>query len=205
MPVIPDTYTTLSAMITPALFMTANGSLIISTSNRMSRIVDRIRQLNLEADELCRGTSRLDFVDDRLEHVTVQLSRMTTRSDLIRLALTLLYLAMAMYVGTSLTMAVDALLGNNLVVVPTTLAIVGVSLMLAACVQLLGPMTSRYRWEGAVEVNEEWLGLVKTTAAQCDAVMARIVALHPYDVPEVVVTPVTGLGSYLAWIDDAVE
>jgi hypothetical protein len=136
MPVIPDTYTTLSAMITPALFMTANGSLIISTSNRMSRIVDRIRQLNLEADELCRGTSRLDFVDDRLEHVTVQLNRMTTRSDLIRFALTLLYLAMAMYVGTSLTMAVDALLGNNLVVVPTTLAIAGVSLMLAACVQL---------------------------------------------------------------------
>lgn len=76
---------------------------------------------------------------------------------------------------------------------------------LAACVQLLGPMTSRYRWEGAVEVSEEWLGLVKTTAAQCDAAVDRIAALHPYDVPEIVVTPVTGLGSYLAWIDEAVE
>ena len=40
-----DTYTTLSAMITPAIFMTANASLIISTSNRMSRVVDRIRVL----------------------------------------------------------------------------------------------------------------------------------------------------------------
>jgi Protein of unknown function (DUF2721) len=136
MPVIPDTYTTLSAMITPALFMTANGSLIISTSNRMSRIVDRIRQLNHDADELCRGATKLDFIDDRLEHISVQLNRMMTRSDLIRLALTLLYLAMAMYVGTSLTMAVDALIGGYFVAVPTTLAIVGVSLMLAACVQL---------------------------------------------------------------------
>jgi len=136
MPVIPDTYATLSAMITPALFMTANGSLIISTSNRMSRVVDRIRLLNDEADAMCRGATQLDFLDDRLEHVTVQLNRMMVRSDLIRLALTLLYLAMAMYVGTSLTMAVDALVGGYFVVVPTTLAIAGVSLMLAACVQL---------------------------------------------------------------------
>ena len=58
------------------------------------------------------------------------------RSDLIRLALTLLYLAMAMYVGTSLTMAIDALIGGHLIFVPTTMAIAGVSLMLAACVQL---------------------------------------------------------------------
>jgi hypothetical protein len=136
MSVAPDTYVTLSAMITPALFMTVNGSLIISTSNRMSRVVDRVRQLNLEADALCRGDSSLDFLDDRLAHAANQLDRMMVRSDLIRLALTLLYLAMAMFVGTSLTMALDALIGNYLVVVPTTTAIIGVSLMLAACVQL---------------------------------------------------------------------
>lgn len=139
MPVAPDTYLTLSAMITPALFMTASGSLIISTSNRMSRVVDRIRQLNLEADALCRGVMELDFIDDRIDHATVQLDRMMTRSDLIRHALTLLYLAMATFVGTSLTMAVDALVGDYLVyleAVPTTMAIVGVGLMLAACVQL---------------------------------------------------------------------
>ena len=45
MPVAPPNYSTLAAMITPAIFMTATGSLIISTSNRMSRIVDRIRLL----------------------------------------------------------------------------------------------------------------------------------------------------------------
>jgi hypothetical protein len=136
MPVAPDTYLTLSAMITPALFMTATGSLIISTSNRMSRVVDRIRVLNRESDALCRGATELDFLDDRLEHVADQLDRMMIRNDLIRFALTSLYLAMAMFVGTSLTMAVDALIGNYLVALPTTLAILGVSLMLAACVLL---------------------------------------------------------------------
>lgn len=138
MPVaITEAYSTLSAMITPALFMTATGSLIISTSNRMSRVVDRIRQLNLEGDDLERGTKPVDFVDDRLEHVAVQLDRMVQRSDLIRLTLTLLYLAMAMYVGTSLTLALNALAGGRLIIVPTTLAILGVGLMLAACVQLI--------------------------------------------------------------------
>lgn len=137
MPFITENYATLTAMITPALFMTANGSLIISTSNRMSRIVDRTRQLSLTGDELSRGDKPLDFIDDRLEHVAVQLDRMVRRSDLIRYALTLLYLAMSMFVGTSLTMAVDALLEHPIIAVPTTLAIMGVSLMFAACVLLV--------------------------------------------------------------------
>lgn len=137
MPLLGEHYATLTAMITPALFMTANGSLIISTSNRMSRIVDRIRQLNQEGDDLGRGAKQLDFVEDRLEHVAVQLDRMVRRSALIRYALTLLYLAMTLFVGTSLTMAVDALLENPIVAVPTTLAIIGVTLMLAACVLLV--------------------------------------------------------------------
>ncbi|OJW13680.1 MAG: hypothetical protein BGO49_29570 [Planctomycetales bacterium 71-10] len=138
MPVIPTNYETLSAMITPALFMTATGSLIISTSNRMSRIVDRIRQLNHEGDELSRGAKKdVDFVEDRMEHVSVQLDRMVRRSDRIRSALTLLYSAMAMYVGTSLTVALVTLLGGSLLFIPTTTAILGVCLMLTACIQLL--------------------------------------------------------------------
>ena len=68
-PTITPGYATLSAMITPAIFLTANGSLIISTSNRMSRVVDRIRVLNDQADKLCRGATDLDYVPDRVAHV----------------------------------------------------------------------------------------------------------------------------------------
>src|SRR5438309_2799012 len=92
-PALNETYATLSAMITPAIFLTANGSLIISTSNRMSRIVDRIRVINDLADRLCRGATDLDFADDRLAHVQDQLNRLVLRSDRIRYALTSLYMA----------------------------------------------------------------------------------------------------------------
>src|SRR6516225_282805 len=103
MPIVPPpSYATLSAMITPAIFMTANGSLIISTSNRMSRVVDRIRVLNELGDALCRGASSLDFPAERLTHVHDQIERLVWRSELIRHALAMLYLAFGAFVGTSL-------------------------------------------------------------------------------------------------------
>jgi hypothetical protein len=131
------TYAVLSAMITPAIFMTANGSLIISTSNRMSRIVDRIRVLNDLGDRLCRGTADLDFLEERLTHVNDQLNRLIWRSDRIRYAMTALYLAFGAFAGTSLTLAIDVWTGNLLVALPTLLAVLGVGLMLFACVNMV--------------------------------------------------------------------
>ena len=75
---------------------------------------------------------------------------------------------------------------------------------LAACVQVLGPATSRYWWDGVIEHAEEWLCLAKTTAARADELVAAIVDLHPYEVPEVLVVPVTGSAPYLDWIDGSV-
>src|SRR5882757_3292923 len=98
-------YATLSAMITPALFMTANGSLIISTSNRMSRIVDRIRVLNDLSDSLDRGASDLDYPGHRRDHIADQLNHLEWRSDRVRYALTFLYVAQSLFVGTSLLLA----------------------------------------------------------------------------------------------------
>lgn len=136
MPIAPPNYSTLTAMITPALFMTATGSLIISTSNRMSRIVDRIHQLNEQGDSLSRGKSDLDFPAERLEHIATQLAHLVRRSDRIRQALTLLYLALALFVGTSLTTAIHVLVGSDVLAMPTALAIAGVTLLLLASVQL---------------------------------------------------------------------
>lgn len=145
MPVAPDNYLTLSAMITPALFMTANGSLIISTSNRMSRIVDRIRVLNDLADALGRGASDLDFPAERRAHITEELGRLQWRAGRIRNALSLLYLAFGSFVGTSLTLALDVLLNNQLVALPTGLAILGVTLLLAASVNLVAEARAALR------------------------------------------------------------
>ena len=77
---------------------------------------------------------------------------------------------------------------------------------LAACVQVVGPITSRYRWQGNVEEAQEWQCLAKTTRAAYEAVEAAIREAHSYDEPEIVATPVVaGSAGYLAWIGENVE
>jgi periplasmic divalent cation tolerance protein len=76
---------------------------------------------------------------------------------------------------------------------------------LAACVNLLPAITSIYRWEGAVHEDREVLLLAKTTRASTDALTARVLELHSYAVPEVIVLPiVAGSAAYLRWIASGV-
>ena len=78
-----------------------------------------------------------------------------------------------------------------------------VQLRLAACVNVLSPATSFYRWEGRLEKATEFPVLVKSTADRYAALERAIVERHPYDVPEIVSWPVgRGLPAYLRWIED---
>lgn len=77
---------------------------------------------------------------------------------------------------------------------------------LAACVQVTGPITSRYRWQGEVETATEWQCLAKTESHLFGQVEATIDELHPYDEPEIVAVPIlAGSPGYLAWLADNVE
>jgi periplasmic divalent cation tolerance protein len=72
---------------------------------------------------------------------------------------------------------------------------------LIACGQVLGPVSSSFRWEGEVQREQEWLALLKTATALADRVRARVAELHPYEVPEIIVTPVVGGHEpYLQWV-----
>jgi periplasmic divalent cation tolerance protein len=72
---------------------------------------------------------------------------------------------------------------------------------LAACVSVSAPMTSIYSWKGAVERGLERQLLVKTLRGKVPLLQARLAALHPYDVPELLVLPVADGGeAYLAWV-----
>jgi periplasmic divalent cation tolerance protein len=72
---------------------------------------------------------------------------------------------------------------------------------LAACAQTVGPITSTYWWEGRLEESEEWLVLLKTTAALFEELAAVVRDAHSYDVPEIIAVPVrAGNTAYLAWI-----
>jgi periplasmic divalent cation tolerance protein len=76
---------------------------------------------------------------------------------------------------------------------------------LAACVQIVGPISSTYWWEGRVEQAQEWLCLVKTRAERFADIDRTIREHHSYDVPEIVALPAVDVGeSYLRWILDTV-
>lgn len=76
---------------------------------------------------------------------------------------------------------------------------------LAACVNILGPCRSIYRWQATVETADEVAAIFKTTSAAADALISRIAALHSYDVPAIVVWPIDELlDSYASWVEDNV-
>lgn len=75
---------------------------------------------------------------------------------------------------------------------------------LAGCVQIVGPITSTYRWEGDIAEDEEYLCMIKTRQSLFTTIEAAIKAVHPYDVPEILAMPITaGSQGYLDWLGGA--
>ena len=75
---------------------------------------------------------------------------------------------------------------------------------LAACINILGPIRSIYRWQGSVKSATEVAAILKTTDATANALIGRIAALHSYDVPCIVTWPVDNvLASYADWVEDS--
>lgn len=73
----------------------------------------------------------------------------------------------------------------------------------AGCVQILGPISSTYRWQGEIETAQEWLCLIKSRRDRYPDLEQAIRELHSYDVPEILATPVVaGSAAYLQWLAD---
>lgn len=119
-------YAILTAMLAPALLMAATASLLTSANARLARVVDRLRALIIAWEE---------EAPDRAER-DVQIQRHRKRAQLVLRACQLLYAALGGFVGTSLALAVDALLGFRLGALPTALAVIGVSFLLLASLAL---------------------------------------------------------------------
>jgi len=124
MPDVPNMghYAILTSMLAPALLMAATASLLVSANARLARVVDRLRALIIawESD-----------APDRAER-DVQISRHRRRAQLVLRACQMLYAALGGFIGTSLALAIDAFLGFRLGVLPTVLAVIGVSFLLLA-------------------------------------------------------------------------
>jgi hypothetical protein len=119
-------YAILTAMLAPALLMTATGSLLSSANARLARVVDRLRALLVAWEK---------DAPDRAERDD-QIARHRSRAQLVLRACQMLYLALGSFIGTSLTLAADAFLGFRLGVWPTVLALLGVGFLLGASLML---------------------------------------------------------------------
>ncbi len=72
---------------------------------------------------------------------------------------------------------------------------------LAACVQIIGPITSIYRWKGRIETAGEWLCLIKSRWERYGSIERTIRSLHTYEIPEIIAVPVNaGSRDYLEWL-----
>ncbi|MEX2525754.1 MAG: divalent-cation tolerance protein CutA [Gammaproteobacteria bacterium] len=77
---------------------------------------------------------------------------------------------------------------------------------LVACIQVMPGVQSYFRWAGKVEVADEHLLFIKTTAQRYSEVEKVILSLHPYELPEIITVPITGgLSGYLSWITETTQ
>ena len=114
----------LTAMITPAVLISASGTMILSTSSRLGRVVDRVRSLS---DRLRRLTDEEDseFCEEERAMLYDQLDKLTSRSRLLQRALTTFYLAVGVFVATSFAIGVVAFFAARGAWVPVAMGLIG--------------------------------------------------------------------------------
>jgi hypothetical protein len=125
----------LSSMITPAVLISACGTLVFSTSTRLARIVDRVRDLTKTIELLSKDES-LDFPDERHAEVDRQIAIHVRRGKLIQRSLTSFYLSLGLFVAASVAIGFVSVF-NRGGWVPNLLGIVGTVFLFYGCIMLI--------------------------------------------------------------------
>ena len=125
----------LTAMITPAVLISACGSMILSTSGRLGRVVDRVRALSDRLEEMTEKPGSTEVALERQAVIFSQLDKLTSRARILQRSMVTFYIALGLFVATSVAIGVVGIAGNQRYnVVPV---IVG---MLGACFLFYGSM-----------------------------------------------------------------
>ncbi|MGE0041946.1 MAG: DUF2721 domain-containing protein [Vicinamibacterales bacterium] len=169
----------LTAMITPAVLISACGALIFSTSSRLGRVVDRVRWVAAKLEEITRHPESDDMAVERRALLVGQLHRQTIRARLIQRSMVAFYSALGVFVTTSLAAAVIGVVARHYTWVAVALGLLGALFMLYGSVLLivesgyaLGAITSemdfvrkvsqRYAADDLAEVEDDrsssWFG-----------------------------------------------
>lgn len=125
----------LSAMITPAVLILASSSLLITTSSRSIRCVDRVRERAEELQALGKGTD--EGTERRRQHLYKQLEINTKRARLLQRAMSRLYLDISFFIATSVAIGVVSLFDLDLGWIPLLLGFIGAGLLFSASVYLI--------------------------------------------------------------------
>lgn len=117
----------LTAMVTPSLLMSATGSLVLSTSTRLGRVIDRVRQLEERLSELIylEDKEEVPLYDKRVEVIVDLLDKVTSRARILQRAMAAFYYGLGMFVLTSVTIAVAAFF-NTYRTLPIPMGVVGI-------------------------------------------------------------------------------
>ncbi len=103
--------TVLTAMITPAVLISACGSMILSTSSRLGRVVDRVRALSEKLEEISQQHHHSELTRDRQKAIFEQLDKLTSRARLLQRCMVTFYLSLGAFVATSVAIGIVAVLG----------------------------------------------------------------------------------------------
>jgi hypothetical protein len=136
-PTLDVTLSALSAMITPAVMILATGSLILTTTNRLVRALDRIRETLPDFERLAALDMHDEPTEKRWAMMNEQIQRATTRARLMQRALTRLYVALGAFLTTSVSLGIIAFARLNAAWIPLTLGLIGVGLLLSASVLMI--------------------------------------------------------------------
>jgi hypothetical protein len=125
----------LSAMITPAVLILASGSLIMTTSSRLIRCIDRVRDMAEELEAL--AASPAGITDAKRELLFNQLRTNTRRARLLQRAMARLYVGISFFIGTSVAIGVVSLLHFDIGWIPLILGFIGAGLLFVASIYLI--------------------------------------------------------------------
>lgn len=129
----------LTAMITPAVLISACGTMILSTSARLGRVVDRVRSLSDRLEELAHQSSpsKMEFHEERRSVIFEQLDKLTSRARLLQRCMVTFYMALGIFVSTSVAIGVVAVSGARYHWIPVVTGLIGACFLFYGSVLLI--------------------------------------------------------------------
>src|SRR5688500_4852931 len=141
----------LTAMVTPTLLISATGSLVLSTSTRLGRVVDRVRALEVRLGELIYVSNKEDvpLYEERVEVIVDLLDKVTSRSRILQRAMAAFYYGLMFFILTSVTIALAGIFGFYRWL-PIVVGVVGIIFLFYGSLLML-----RETWMATATINEE--------------------------------------------------